>query len=108
MVVQGVTGVRSGAFQPAAAVQHATKDTDAFVSIDLDCVEGLAGVSAVPTPGLPVHVPLSFARFAGEQIRVKHFDIMELSPPHDASNRTVRFAVLLFQTFIAGVQRRGA
>ena len=104
--VQGITGVRAGAFIPIRAVEQVCENGEAFVSIDLDCVEGAMGVSAVPSVGVPMDYVLGFARRAGEYDAIRHFDIMELSPAHDAGNRTARIAVTIFQTFIAGVQER--
>lgn len=105
-MVQGITGVRAGAFIPLRAVEQACEGGEAFVSIDMDCVEGAIGVSAVPSVGVPLDHMLGFARRAGEHEEVRHFDVMELSPAHDVGNRTARVAVVLFQTFIAGVQVR--
>ncbi len=80
-----------------------------FVSIDLDVIDGsqAPGVSAVNPCGLPVHLVCEIARRAGADARVKHVDVMELSPPHDdASGRTARIAALLFLHFVAGFAER--
>lgn len=84
-------------------------DSVAFVSIDLDVIDGsqAPGVSAVNPCGLPVHLVCGIARRAGADPRVKHVDLMELSPPHDdASGRTARIAALLFMHFITGFAER--
>ncbi len=80
-----------------------------FVSIDLDVIDGsqAPGVSAVNPCGLPVSLVCEIARRAGADPRVKHVDVMELSPPNDdASGRTARIAALLFLHFIAGFAER--
>ncbi len=84
-------------------------DSVAFVSIDLDVIDGAQapGVSAVNPCGLPVHLVCEIARRAGADVRVKHVDVMELSPPQDdASGRTARIAALLFLHFVAGFAER--
>lgn len=83
---------------------------DGFVSIDLDALDaGMApGVSALNPMGLPVPLVAQIAERAGRHPGVKHFDLMELSPPHDVEERTARLAVHLFLHFIAGVAARGA
>ncbi|MEQ9617489.1 MAG: arginase family protein [Phycisphaerales bacterium] len=105
--VRELTAIRAGKHAPADALTHACEHGGpGFVSIDLDCVEGALGVSAVPALGMPLDTVLRFATLAGVHSSVRHFDIMELSPMHDAGNRTARIAALTFQTFIAGVQER--
>lgn len=81
---------------------------DGFVSIDLDAIDaGMApGVSAVNPMGLPVPLVARIAERAGRHPGVRHFDLMELSPPHDVESRTARLAVHLFMHFIAGVAMR--
>ena len=104
--ISGISGVRSGRWKPADAIGNALSAGDGFVSIDLDCIEGVLGVSAVPATGLPLDMAIEFARLAGLHHGVRHFDLMELSPTHDPGNRTARIAAVLFQTFIAGVHER--
>jgi len=104
-----ITDISMARNDPSAidnAFRTAFEQGDGFVSIDMDVIEGVHGVSAVPAFGLPIDPVLEFARRAGEHTRVRHFDLMELSPTHDIGNRTARIAVLLFQTFVAGVQKR--
>jgi len=76
-----------------------------FVSIDLDGIDAASapGVSALNPMGLGVRDACRLAEAAGRDPRVVHFDIMELSPPHDQHGRTARVAALLFLTFIAGL-----
>jgi arginase family enzyme len=79
-----------------------------FVSIDLDAIDSSAapGVSALNPLGLGVGAAAALAEAAGADPRVRHFDIMELSPPHDPSGRTARIAALLFLQFVAGFRNR--
>lgn len=91
-----------------------------FVSIDLDGIDGsqAPGVSAVNPMGLPVSLACEAAALAGRSTRVRHFDLMELSPPHDdppwnpadspSPGRTARLAALLFLHFVAGFAGRAA
>lgn len=79
-----------------------------FVSIDLDGIDGaqVPGVSAINPMGIPVPGACHLAEAAGAEPRVRHFDLMELSPPHDPSGRSARVAALLFLSFIAGFATR--
>lgn len=81
-----------------------------FVSVDLDAIDGAyaPGVSAVNPLGLDVSSVTTLAERAGRTAGVRHFDIMELSPPHDTDGRTARVAVLVFLHFIAGFAERAA
>jgi arginase family enzyme len=82
--------------------------TRGFVSIDLDVIDGsqAPGVSALNPLGLHVHHAAALAEAAGAAPGVRHFDLMELSPPHDSSGRTARIAALLFLSFITGYGTR--
>ncbi len=88
-----------------------------FVTIDLDAIDAsqAPGVSAVNPMGLAVEHAVTVARRAGADPRVRHFDIMELSPPHDdpawdaglaQPGRTARVAALLVLSFLAGLAER--
>lgn len=90
------------------AFDTALSRSDGFVSIDMDAIDGsqAPGVSAVNPMGLSVGLVLSIAERAGRSARVRHFDIMELSPPHDVDGRTARIAALLFLGFVAGFAER--
>lgn len=79
-----------------------------LVSIDLDCLPASVapGVSAPNPLGVPIESALRLAERAGRDAAVRHFDIMELSPPHDIDGRTARVAALLLLHFVAGVEVR--
>ncbi len=88
------------------------EDSAGFVSVDLDVIDGAEapGVSSVNPSGLRAHQVCSIARRAGADGRIRHFDIMELSPPNDdppGAGRTARVAALVFLNFIAGFAERG-
>jgi formiminoglutamase len=82
----------------------------AFCSLDLDAVNGAyaPGVSAINALGLEVRHVAKLARAAGADAHIRHFDIMELSPPHDQDGRTSRIAALLFLSFLSGWKNRPA
>lgn len=84
-----------------------TRET-AFVSIDVDGIDSsqAPGVSAINPCGLTVAHAARLASAAGADQRVRHFDIMELSPPNDVAGRTARVAAHLFLSFIAGFAER--
>ncbi|MCC7087203.1 MAG: formimidoylglutamase [Pirellulales bacterium] len=80
----------------------------AFCSIDLDALNSAfaPGVSAINPLGLEVRHAVALARLAGANSQIRHFDIMELSPPHDLDGRTARVAALLFLCFLSGWRTR--
>ncbi len=86
----------------------AGKSDAGFVSLDLDVIDASAapGVSAPNPDGLSVERVLQVVLRAGEHPGVRHFDIMELSPPNDSADRTARIAALCFLTFLAGFAER--
>ncbi len=97
---------------PAGSIDHAfgtafDSGFSGFVTIDLDSLDGsfAPGVSAVNPLGVSPAIAALVAERAGEAEAVRHFDIMELSPPHD-DGRTARIAAMLFTHFLAGFERR--
>lgn len=80
----------------------------AFFSFDLDALDGslAPGVSAVNPDGLAVPAAVHLVEMAARNPFIRHFDFMELCPPHDdppfdpcnpvAVGRTARIAALLF------------
>jgi formiminoglutamase len=79
-----------------------------FVSVDLDGLDAAfaPGVSAPNPLGLRVGDAMELAEAAGRDSRVRHFDLMELCPPHDLGARTARTAAYLFLAFVSGYQQR--
>jgi formimidoylglutamase len=84
------------------------KSKAGFLSIDLDGIDSTAapGVSALNTMGLGVQEASILAEAAGTNERIRHFDLMELSPRHDPSGRTARVAAHLFLSFVSGFGAR--
>lgn len=80
-----------------------------FVSFDLDVLDAAfaPGVSALNPTGLTPRQGAVICELAGNDARVRHFDLMELCPPHDEQGRTARVAAMLFASFVAGFARRG-
>jgi len=85
---------------------------DLFVSFDLDVIDQAfaPGVSAMNPCGWDSSTACAWARAAGRCERVRCFDIMELSPPHDSppgdGGRTARLAARLFLEFLSGFTER--
>ncbi|HET6370999.1 MAG TPA: arginase family protein, partial [Nitrospiria bacterium] len=81
---------------------------DAAVSSDLDAVAQAyaPGVSAPSPEGLTPEEAAQAALLAGEEPKVRYFDIMELNPIFDHDNRTARLAVAILHAFLCGVARR--
>lgn len=79
-----------------------------FASFDLDALDAAyaPGVSALNPCGISSTLAAQMCELIGRCQRVRHFDIMELSPPHDVGGRTARLAVHLFLSFLAGVAAR--
>lgn len=113
--VFGIDAVRDDA---AATIDHAFSlafgsalarpTLPGFVTIDLDAIDGAyaPGVSATNPFGLEVATVAGIAERAGRTAGVRHFDLMELSPPYDVDGRTARVAALLFLHFVAGFEER--
>lgn len=93
-----------------AALDLAAAEGPAFLSIDLDGLDqGTApGVSAPNPMGVPLWEAARLAEGAGARPELRHFDLMELSPPLDVDGRTARAAALLLLHFVAGVSQRPA
>ncbi len=83
-------------------------DGDLFVSLDLDVIDQAfaPGVSAMNPNGWTPGLAEAWVRTAGRNPRVRCFDIMELSPPHDEHGRTARLAARLFLAFLDAFAER--
>ncbi len=83
---------------------------DTFVSLDLDVVDQAyaPGVSATNPAGWAPALAERWVAAAGRNPRVRCFDIMELSPPHDREGRTSRLAAHLLLTFLRAFVERGS
>lgn len=92
------------------AMNSAMRGGAGFVSIDLDGIDSsqAPGVSSPNPMGMTAMHANQLATLAGRHPAVRHFDIMELSPPHDVDGRTAKVAAKLFLSFIAGVQERAS
>jgi len=79
-----------------------------FVSFDLDVIDQAyaPGVSAMNPCGWSPELACRWARAAGRCPRVRCFDLMELSPPHDERGRTARLGARLLLEFVRGVSER--
>lgn len=84
------------------------RDHDLFVSLDLDVIDmaHAPGVSAMNPCGWTSREAEAAVFATGACDRVRCFDIMELSPPHDQGGRTARLAAHLFLTFLRGLTDR--
>ncbi|MFM9957944.1 MAG: formimidoylglutamase [Phycisphaerales bacterium] len=96
-----------------AAIGSSQRLGTGFVSIDLDSIDAsyAPGVSAMNPMGLSVRQVEQIAREAGEHPAVRHFDLMELSPPNDkpaGAGMTARIAALLFLSFVRGFAERAS
>ncbi|GJM18086.1 MAG: arginase [Phycisphaeraceae bacterium] len=81
---------------------------DLFVSLDLDVLDQAhaPGVSAMNPNGWSPMLCEQWCRAAGLCERVRCFDVMELSPPHDDRGRTARLAAHMFLAFLSGFAER--
>lgn len=85
-------------------------DEPTFVSLDMDVFD------CAFAPGVSAHNPCGWAPELGERWayrsgrnpRVRCFDIMELSPPHDQDGRTARLAARMLLAFLRGYSERHA
>jgi arginase family enzyme len=105
-----------GATLPAGGEDFGPDDPwpagELFVSFDLDVIDQAfaPGVSAMNPSGWDPGTACAWVRAAGRCGRVRCFDIMELSPPHDEYSgeigRTARLAARLFLEFLVGFTER--
>ncbi|MCX6738738.1 MAG: formimidoylglutamase [Candidatus Parcubacteria bacterium] len=82
-----------------------TKDCKAlFVSIDIDAIaSAFAPGSSAPSPaGLFPSDVFRFAYLAGQNPKVRLFEIMEMNPMYDTDERTARLAANIVLEFCAG------
>lgn len=79
-----------------------------FASFDLDVIDAAhaPGVSAMNPAGWSAMHAQAWCEYLGRDARVRCFDLMELSPPHDESGRTARLAAHLFLSFLRGFAER--
>jgi len=75
---------------------------DLFVSLDMDVIDQAfaPGVSAMNPCGWTPEIAERWVRAAARQPGLRCFDIMELSPPLDATGRTARLAAHLLLSFL--------
>lgn len=83
-------------------------DERQFVSLDMDVLDMAyaPGVSAMNPCGMTPEQVGAYVDAAGRNERVKCFDIMELSPPHDENGRTARLAAHLLLRFLRAFAER--
>lgn len=77
-----------------------------FASFDLDAIDAshAPGVSAMNPAGLTVREAARLVFMAASHPRLRCFDFMELSPPHDDKGRTARVAAHLFLHALMGLK----
>lgn len=77
-----------------------------FASFDLDAIDAshAPGVSAMNAAGLSSREAARLVFIAASHPRLRCFDFMELSPPHDDKNRTARLAAHLFLHALMGLK----
>lgn len=79
-----------------------------LVSLDMDVVDQSVapGVSAPAVGGLPHGLILELAAAAGRSPRVKSFDLVEVNPSVDESEKTSRLAAVILWKFLSGLVQR--
>ena len=97
-------GCMARAFEP----RDWPDDERQFVSLDMDVLDMAyaPGVSAMNPCGMTPGQVGAYIDAAGRNERVKCFDIMELSPPHDEGGRTARLATHLLLRFLRAFAER--
>lgn len=100
-------GCSDVAFAATEWSRHITGERQ-FVSLDMDVLDMAyaPGVSAMNPCGLTPMQVGAYVDAAGRNERVKCFDIMELSPPHDENGRTARLAAHMLLRFLRAFAER--
>lgn len=92
------------------SLEVAGRNTNAVVfDIDIDGVQKrfAPGCSAPGVKGFTKSQVLQAAYIAGKNKKVKLFNLMEVSPPYDVKDKTVKLAAELILSFIRGLNERG-
>ncbi len=90
------------------AITRGDPDFPIYLSFDMDSVRASdsPGVSAPNPTGFLAEEAYELSVAAGLSKNVRMFDIVEVSPPHDADDRTARLAARMIAGFLAGVANR--
>jgi formimidoylglutamase len=90
------------------AITRGDPDFPIYLSFDMDSVRAsdAPGVSAPSPTGFLAEEAYELAVAAGLSKNVRMFDIVEVTPPHDADGRTSRLAAKMIAGFLAGVANR--
>ncbi len=70
------------------------------VTIDMDSCSEAEGMSAAPVIGFSASELYTLAALAGSQLKVRFFEIAEVAPPLDTSERSSRIAAELLYAFL--------
>ncbi len=81
---------------------------DIAITIDMDCCEGIEGVSAAPVIGFSPWELCQFAHAAGKNPKVRMLELAEVAPDLDPSGRAPRIAAEVLFHFLLGQLQRGA
>jgi formiminoglutamase len=83
-------------------------DFPSYLSFDMDAVRAsdAPGVSAPSPIGFLAEEAYELSVAAGLSKNIRMFDIVEVSPPHDADGRTARLAARMIAGFLAGIANR--
>ena len=90
------------------AITRGDPEFPVYLSFDMDSVRAsdAPGVSAPAPIGFLAEEAYELSVAAGLSKNVRMFDIVEVSPPHDADGRTARLAARMIAGFLAGVANR--
>jgi arginase family enzyme len=93
----------------AEALEIAANQTEAiFCTVDIDCCDPSAAPGTCsPSPGgLTSFELLESVFMVGQHPKVRHFDVMEVSPPLDVAQITAYTGAAVVTQFIGGVKKR--
>ncbi len=79
------------------------KKSDAVaLTIDMDCCEGIEGVSAAPVIGFSAWELCQFARLAGANKKITMLELAEIAPDLDPTGRAARIGAEILFHFVLG------
>lgn len=83
------------------ALERLSKRVDTVaVTFDLDCCRDTEGTSAAPVVGFSTRDLYEMARIAGEKVNVKYFELAEVAPTLEKSERSARIAAEILYAFL--------
>ncbi len=88
-------------FEPVKSIMHVIKDRPLYISLDIDVLDpAFANGTGTPEPGGVSSGELLDTVLLLKHCNIRGLDVVEVSPPYDASDRTAIVAAKIIREFI--------